>query len=251
VTGIGVKEKHMKKKIIIIVLVAAVAGVVVWKTSAKKDFLYAGTIEATEVDLSSRLSSVIKKFAVAEGEEVRPGQLLAELDCDDLKLSADIAEKDFKRAGELYNSGSVSRENYDRLKYKRDDTALRLSWCSVKSPVNGKLLYKYREDGEMVAPGTKLLTVADLSEVWAYVYVPHDLLAKLNAGMEVKGFLPEAADKEFPGRVSVIYPEAEFTPKNVQTRKERTRLVFAVKVSFSNTEGTLKPGMTIEVELPD
>ena len=93
--------------------------------------------------------------------------------------------------------------------------------------------------------------MADLSEVWAYIYVPHDLLARLSAGMEVKGFLPEAGDREFPGRISVIHSEAEFTPKNVQTRKERTRLVFAVKVSFPNPGETLKPGMTVEVALPE
>jgi len=81
--------------------------------------------------------------------------------------------------------------------------------------------------------------------------VPHDALAALNTGMELKGYLPEAGDREFPGRVSVIQPEAEFTPKNVQTRKERTRLVFAVKVAFPNPDGTLKPGMTVEVKLPE
>jgi HlyD family secretion protein len=102
-----------------------------------------------------------------------------------------------------------------------------------------------------VGPGTRLATVADLSEVWAYIYVPHDELVKLSHGMEVKGYLPEAGDKELPGRVSVIYPEAEFTPKNVQTRKERTRLVYAVKVSFPNPDGLLKPGMTVEVGLAE
>jgi HlyD family secretion protein len=68
--------------------------------------------------------------------------------------------------------------------------------------------------------------------------------------MPVNGYLPEAGDRAFPGRISVIYSEAEFTPKNVQTRSERTRLVFAVKVSFPNPDETLKPGMTVEVELP-
>jgi len=126
-----------------------------------------------------------------------------------------------------------------------------VEWCSIKSPVSGRLLYSYRENGELVAPGTKLATVADLSEVWAYIYVPHDMLAKLKTGMEVKAFLPEAGNMEFPGRVSVIYSEAEFTPKNVQTRKERTRLVFAVKVAFSNPDEILKPGMTVEVRLPE
>lgn len=239
------------KKIIPVILVLAAAGGVYLKVRSGADFSYSGTIEATETDLSARISGVIDSYGAREGDPVKKGAVIASLDCADLRLAAGIAAEDSKRADELYTGGSVSRENYDRLKYKRDDSALKVEWCSVKSPVAGRLLYAYREKGELVSPGTKLATVADLSEVWAYIYVPHDLLAKLKPGMEVKGLLPEAGEKELPGRISVIYSEAEFTPKNVQTRKERTRLVFAVKVSFPNADETLKPGMTIEVKLPE
>ncbi|MFA6435118.1 MAG: efflux RND transporter periplasmic adaptor subunit [Elusimicrobiales bacterium] len=241
----------MKKKIIPLVILAVLGSLIFLKVRNDRDFRYSGTIEATETDLSSRISGVIESYGAREGEAVKKGSVITSIDCDDLRLAAGIAREDFNRAEELYNGGSVSRETYDRLKYKRDDSALKVRWCSVISPVSGRLLYAYREKGELVAPGARLATVADLSEVWAYIYVPHDLLAKLRTGMEVKGFLPEAGDKEFPGRISVIYPEAEFTPKNVQTRKERTRLVFAVKVGFPNPDEILKPGMTVEVKLPE
>jgi len=241
----------MKKKIIPLVLVAVIGLLVFLKMRNGGEFRYAGTIEATETDLSARISGVIERYGAREGDPVKKGQVIAALDCADLRLAAGLAADDFRRAEELYSGGSVSKENYDRLKYRRDDSALKVDWCSVKSPVDGRLLYAYREKGELVAPGTKLATVADLSEVWAYIYVPHDLLAGLKPGMELKGYLPEAGDKEFAGRVAVIHSEAEFTPKNVQTRKERTRLVFAVKVSFPNADETLKPGMTIEVKLPE
>ena len=241
----------MKKKITPLVILTVIGLVIFLKFESGRDFRYSGTIEATETDLSSRISGVIESYGAVEGDEVKKGAVITSIDCDDLRLAAGIASEDFRRAEELYKGGSLSRENYDRLKYKRDDSALKVEWCSVKSPVSGRLLYSYREKGELVSPGTRLVTVADLSEVWAYIYVPHDMLAKLKTGMDVKAFLPEAGDREFPGRISVIYPEAEFTPKNVQTRKERTRLVFAVKVSFANPDETLKPGMTIEVKLPD
>ncbi len=240
----------MKKKLIpVIIILAGAAAYLVLKNGG--NFRYAGTIEATETDLSARISGVIKAYGAGEGDAVKKGSVIASLDCDDLKLAAGLASDDFSRAEELYKGGSMSRENYDRAKYRRNDAALKVDWCTIKSPVSGRMLYKFRENGELVAPGTRLATMADLSEVWAYIYVPHDMLAKLKTGMEVKGFLPEAGDKEFTGRVSVIYSEAEFTPKNVQTRKERTRLVFAVKVNFPNQDETLKPGMTIEVKLPD
>lgn len=241
----------MKKKIIPLAILAVVGSVIFLKVKSGRDFLYSGAIEATETDLSARISGVIESYGAREGDPVKKGAVIISIDCDDLRLAADATSEDFKRAGELYKSGSLSKENYDRLKYKRDDSALKVQWCTVNSPVSGRLLYAYREKGELVAPGVKLATVADMSEVWAYIYVPYEMLAKLKAGMEVKAFLPEAGGKEFPGRISVIYSEAEFTPKNVQTRKERTRLVFAVKVRFPNPEEMLKPGMTIEVRLPE
>ena len=241
----------MKKMIIALLILAAAGALLFLKVRSGREFRYAGTIEATETDLSARIAGVIVSYGAREGEAVKQGETITTIDCDDLRLAAGMASGDFKRAEELYKGGSLSRENYDRLKYKRDDSALRVQWCTIKSPVSGRLLFSYREKGELVAPGTKLATVADLSEVWAYIYVPHDMLAKLNTGMEIQGYLPEAGEKVFPGRISVIYSGAEFTPKNVQTRKERTRLVFAVKVTFPNPEEILKPGLTIEVELPE
>jgi len=241
----------MKRKIVLPLILVVLAGAILFKIRPGAAFRYAGTIEATETDLSARIQGNIERYGAGEGEPVKKGQVITALDCADLRLAAGIASEDYKRAEELYNGGSMSKENYDRLKYKRDDSALKVDWCSIKSPVDGKLLYTYHEKGELVSPGTKLATVADLSEVWAYIYVPHDELARLKTGMEVKACLPEAGDKTFAGRVAVIYSEAEFTPKNVQTRKERTRLVYAVKVMFKNPDEALKPGMTLEVELPE
>ena len=241
----------MKKKLILLLVAAAVGAAIFAEVRDGRDFRYAGTIEVTETDLSARIPGVIAAYYAAEGDRIRSGQAIASLDCSDFRLAAGIAAEDYKRAEELYKSGSMSRENYDRLRYKRDDSALKVDWCTIKSPVTGSVIYTYHEKGELVSPGTRLATLADLSEVWAYVYVPHDLLAKIKTGMAVDGYLPEEGDRKFPGRISVIYPEAEFTPKNVQTRKERTRLVYAVKVTFPNPDGTLKPGMTIEVKLPD
>ena len=239
----------MKKGIIAAVLVAAGA-FVAFRALKGRDFLYAGTVEATEVDLSSRVDSVISSFPAQEGLAVAPGQVLVALACEDLRLAADIAEKDFKRTAELRRAGSVPQESYDRALNKRDDAALRVDWCTIRSSIHGTVLSVYREPGELVAPGAKLLTLADLREVWAMVYVPYPLLAKLKPGMEVEAALPEADGRTLKGRVSRINDEAEFTPKNVQTRQERTRLVFGIKVAFPNPDTLLKPGMTVEMRLP-
>ena len=131
-------------------------------------------------------------------------------------------------------------------KNKKDEIETRFKWCEVTSPIKGTVLTTYFEPGEMVLPGAKLLTVGDLDEVHAYFYLPHDRIALLRMNQKVTAHLPEMDDKEFEGVVAYINPEAEFTPKNVQTRDERTRLVYAVKIRFANSEGILKPGMTLE-----
>ncbi|HAM36194.1 MAG TPA: secretion protein HlyD [Elusimicrobia bacterium] len=238
------------KKILILALLAAVmAALLAWKLFRRDDFLYAGTIEATEVDISPRLSSVIASFDAKEGQRLRAGDPMVRLSCEDVKLAADIAERDFKRAQRLKDS-SMTEEAYDRLKHKRDDSALKLDWCAIKAPMDSTVLSTYHEPDELVSPGMTLLTLADLRRVWAIVYVPQPLLAKLSLNMEVEGSLPEMPARRLKGRISHINDEAEFTPKNVQTREERTRLVFGVKVEFSNTDDVLKPGMTVEIRLP-
>jgi len=89
------------KKILILALLAAVmAALLAWKLFRRDDFLYAGTIEATEVDISPRLSSVIASFDAKEGQRLRAGDPMVRLSCEDVKLAADIAERDFKKVKE-------------------------------------------------------------------------------------------------------------------------------------------------------
>ena len=240
----------MKPKRLVIAAAAVIVLLVAWKLFIRREFLYAGTVEATEVDISSRLNSTIAAFDAQEGRQVRVGEPMVRLTCEDEKLAAAITESDYKRAQDLRHSGVMPQENYDRFKNKRDEAALRLDWCAIKAPMDAVVLATYHEANELVSPGTKLLTLADLREVWAIVYVPGPLLAKLSLDMPVEALLPEMKGRVFKGRISHINDEAEFTPKNVQTREERTRLVFGVKVKFPNLDGVLKPGMTVEVRLP-
>lgn len=242
------KKSFNKKLLIPIPLI--IIGVLIYIFFIRKtDFLYTGTIEATKIDISSRISSVISSFPAQEGHKVKKGDLLVQMACEDLKLNFELAKTDFDRADRLFKIGSLSQENFDHINGKRDDSSLKLDWCSIVAPNNTSILTTYREEGEYVTPGTKLLTLINLSEVWTYIYVPQPLLAKISIGMKVIGFLPELKMRPFEGRISYISDAAEFTPKNVQTREERTRLVFGVKVTFPNPDELLKPGMSLEVKL--
>jgi HlyD family secretion protein len=183
---------------------------------------------------------------------VTRGEELVRLTCDDVKVAAGLADVNFRRAERLFKAGTLSPDAMDRVRSAKDESDVRLGWCSIASPLNGEVLSRYREPGELVGPGAKLLTLADVKDIWAYIYVPQPEVSRLKPGMALTGYLPELGMKPFQGRILKINAEAEFTPKNVQTRSERERLVFGVKVGFrgANDDETLKPGMTIEVALP-
>lgn len=242
-----------KKKIITISAIAAVVAVlgfvVVKHIIASRPFVYAGTLETTKVILSSRVSSDISAFYVAEGDSVRTGDVLMEMSCDTYKIMATQINNDYERAVALMEKGHVSQAEYDVLARNKQDNDLKLSWCRVQSPIDGMVITKFREIGEVVAPGTTLISLANPYDIWAYFYVPYGMLYKLRVGQTVSGFLPEAENMKFRGKIIKISEEAEFTPKNVQTREERTRLVYGVKVQFENPDLTLKSGMTIESTL--
>ncbi len=237
----------MKKIAVAAVIILLVLTFISLMFFRRAPFNYSGVIEAVEVDVPARLSDIIDKLYVDEGDAVTAGQKLADLECKQTNLQFDITQKEFKRAESLLKTTAGSRENYDLRKNQFDAAALAKSWCGVSSPIDGKVLYKFYEQGELIAAGRKLLTVANVEQVDAWVYVEYDLLAQLSAGQKVSGYLPEAG-KTYEGVILAINDEAEFTPKNVQTRKERQRLVFGVKTRFKNDDNlTLKPGMTLEV----
>ncbi|MGB2579602.1 HlyD family secretion protein [Elusimicrobium simillimum] len=241
----------MKKIIAIVVVVLLILVAVALMFFRATPFKYSGVVEAVEVNVSSRLTQELVKNHFTEGDMVKKGDILAELDCNDINLALTIADKEYKRAAQLLKSSAGSQDNYDKAKHNYDDAVLKKSWCTLASPIDGKVLYKYFEEGELVSPGRKLYTVADMREMDVWVYVPHDVLSKLSVNMKLTAYLPEAA-QNFDGYISVINDEAEFTPKNVQTRSERTRLVYGIKTKFKNDDKfTLKPGMTLEVNLPE
>jgi HlyD family secretion protein len=246
------KSASGRKRIVILVLVVAVAIVFTKFVILRQNFVYAGTLEATKVDLSAQVPSRIKLVNPQEGDHVSANQELVVLSCEDIKVAADIANENYQRNSKLYRQGSASQETLDTMKNKKEDADVRLAWCRIQAPISGTVLSRYHEPGEWVNPGTKLLTLANIRDIWAYIYVPQPDVARLKPGQKLIGRLPEMGGRAFEGRIFKINDEAEFTPKNVQTRAERERLVYGVRVSFlgSNDEEILKPGMTIEITLP-
>jgi HlyD family secretion protein len=215
-------------------------------------FRYAGTLEATKVDLAARLPAAINEVRVYEGDSVAKGQALITFACEDFKIDARFAQQEYDRNKQLLKDNFISPSVFDHYRSQMEDANTKVNWCTLSSPIDGKILSRYHEPGEWMDPGIKILTLANVRDIWAYIYVPQPLVAKLSYGMRLQGTLPEIKDRVFNGRIIKISDVAEFTPKNVQTQNERERLIYGIKVSFmeSNADEVLKPGMTIEVVLP-
>ena len=119
---------------------------------------------------------------------------------------------------------------------------IELERTALTAPAGGVILERLVHEGELAVPGAALFTLADLDQVTLTVYVPEAELGKVALGQEVEVTV-DAYDQAFPGRVTHIASQAEFTPKNVQTQEERVHMVFAVKIRLDNPDHALKPGM--------
>jgi HlyD family secretion protein len=120
-----------------------------------------------------------------------------------------------------------------------------LNDTAVKAPIGGIITEKLVEVGEVVAPRAPVVVITDLTHAWADVFVPEPTVPRLRLGQAATVFT-DAGGSGLPGTISYISPKAEFTPRNVQTSEERSKLVYRVRIAVDNTAGILKQGMPIE-----
>jgi HlyD family secretion protein len=134
------------------------------------------------------------------------------------------------------------------VKRQMDLTSEQLAKCNICSPVKGTVLETYLETGELANPGKPILKMADLTNLELKVYVSGIQLSKVKLGNEVKILIDSEAKEmqSLTGKISWISSESEFTPKIIQTKEERVKLMYAVKILVAN-DGRLKIGMPGEV----
>lgn len=121
--------------------------------------------------------------------------------------------------------------------------------AQVVSPVGGIVTSKLADEGELVAIRTPLVVITDLDHAWANVFVPEPLIPRVKIGQSATVYT-DAGGSGIAGKVTFISPKAEFTPRNVQTADERSKLVYRIKVTVDNSQGVLKQGMPVDAELP-
>lgn len=148
------------------------------------------------------------------------------------------------------------REKIDQARARLDQARqalglaeTKLGYATVFCPLDGIVLSKNIEPGEYVSPGTPVVTVADLENVWLRGYILETDLGRVKLGQEVRVSADTYPGRVYKGIVSFISPEAEFTPKTVQTEKERVKLVYRIKVDIRNLYFELKSGMPADAEI--
>lgn len=222
-----------------------------------------GTIEVKEVDLASRVASRVMKIIADEGTAVKKGDRLALLDDSVVAAQKDAAEmvlenaaKNYGRSRNLMNSGSISstvfeqsQSAYMQAKAAFAQAKMLYEDAVITSPWDGVILERHVEEGELVSPNTPIMTIGDLSSVKVTIYVPLMELARLKYGQEAAITIDGLEKREFAGKITYISNEAEFTPKNVQTKDERIKQVFKVEVTAANPDFVLKPGVPADVAI--
>lgn len=224
------------------------------------------------------LSAVLRlRQNEAVKREVRQRIAIATLRIEQSAQDLDLAQKEYDRVAKLIASGSVNQQLYDQTQTRYNQAALsrkqanaaresaqaelarvesegallekQLADCFPASPVAGLVAEKYIEAGEWIGIGRPLVKIANLDTVWVKVYLPPADLTKIQLGGRASIDPEDGREERLSGTVSWISPEAEFTPKNVQTREARADLVYAVKVSIPNPGRTLKVGMPVLVTI--
>jgi HlyD family secretion protein len=218
-------------------------------------------LESQLVTIQARKQSVKAQMAVVEQQkknlEVDKARVVSMLkdgaatqkQKDDVTGNLELLDKqkESTRSQELILSGEAEVVN-TQLAQLRD----KVNRCRIVSPINGLVLERYKKAGELVGLGQSLCRIADVSSLNLRVYVSGDQLPHLKIGQKVKVLIDDTVtkNKSLEGTVSWISSEAEFTPKIIQTKVERVKLVYAVKVRVLN-DGVLKIGMPGEIKFLD
>ncbi len=124
-----------------------------------------------------------------------------------------------------------------------------IEYSNLYAPTAGVVLVKNTEAGEFIVPGGAVITLGDVAKPWLKAFINESDLGKVKLGQKASVSTDSYPGKVYPGKVSFISSEAEFTPKNVQTAKERVKLVYRIKVSLANPHNELKPGMPAEAKI--
>jgi HlyD family secretion protein len=247
-----------------------------------------GRVEATEYDIATKRAGRVVEVRVREGDLVQKGQVLAQIDIEELTAQRQQAEAELKQARDAEKSAlavlaqrkselklarielartqhlvkgdaaSLQKLDQDQTKSETAEAAVHaaeeqlheaesaiaaaaasvqriqtvLDESTLVSPIRGRVIYRLAEPGEVLAAGGKVVTVLDLADVYMTIFLPTEQAGRVGYGAEARMVLDAFPELVLPASVSFASPEAQFTPKEVETRTEREKLMFRFKVKI-------------------
>lgn len=191
----------------------------------------------------SRSQSLYKEGAISK-ESLEKAEVNLELTKN--QLNSATAQLNLLKAGNRPDQIAMAEAEVEKSEAVLTSSEAVLNDLRIYSPLSGTVLSRNYEEGEYVTAGALLATIADLDHLWIKVYIPTDDLPSVKLGEKVH-FTISGDKTSYTGVVKQIASKGEFTPKTIQTQKERTNVVFAVKISTGNAGGKLKPGMPADV----
>ncbi len=229
-----------------------------FKDKTRYDALYGkgGVAERTRDNADLQYETALREHerAVASYNQAKEGFRREDIEVARSRLaeglaSLRLAQSNLGRVDLAEQEVAAARAQVDAARAGLSLAEIQLAYCELRAPFAGIVVSRNVEPGEVVQPGQEVLSLADLSTVDLKIFVAETEIGKVRPGQAVDVKIDTFPDKVFPGRVAYVSPAAEFTPKIIQTQKERVKLVYLVKIAVPNPNLELKSGMPADAWL--
>ncbi|MGI6685471.1 MAG: HlyD family secretion protein [Bacillota bacterium] len=212
------------------------------------------SLEAAQ-DEYERIKNLLDQGAATEEQcdsaKARLAAAQSQYDAADYQHQAALEQVKLIKAGATKETVSAAEATFNQAVAAWEALKVQLEKTKITAPIEGIVTEKTVEAGETINMGSTVAVVTNLRDLWVEVFIAEADLGKIKLGDQALIKVDAFPEEGFPGEVVYISHEAEFTPKNVQTKEERTNMVFKVKIAVDNEEGRLKPGMPADVSFKD
>ena len=273
----------MKRKLLFSIAIVLAAGAGAWTYNHRRapaahgDLTLYGNVDIRRVSLGFRVAGRLQEVAFEEGDSMAANAVVARLDRAPFEqelaqaeaqvrqqaAALQTLEKEAERREALAATGAVTDQSLDDVQARRAEARarldsanaglalakIRLADTELHAPRAGVLLTRVQEPGAMVAVGQTVAVQSLTDPVWVRAYIPEPDLGRVRPGRAAAIRTDTRPDEVYHGHVGFVSPEAEFTPKNVQTPELRTDLVFRVRIIVDDPDQGLRQGMPVTVTL--
>jgi HlyD family secretion protein len=258
----------MRKRIIpVVILIAVVAavGYYWWQNygagsaAANAALGGSGTIEAEQIAITPQIAGRILSAPTEEGAAVKAGDVLYQLDPSLIKLQIQSLQAVITAAASNYrhvrNDSSATGADKDAASSQYQQALLaqkmakvQLGYATIKAPVDGTLSSIAQNAGENAVPGTAMAILSQVQSLTVTIYVPENEIGQVKMG-QTGTLTTDSTTKSYDAKVAFISSQAEFTPASIETKDQRIKLVYQVKLDITSADAQLKPGMPADVVL--